>query len=58
MISNGSVFTDFKELAGYCDRFKQLKGVKDYLSDPFCEEIPYWFNSFKYSKINGKLGFQ
>lgn len=58
MISDGKVFEEFKPLAAYCAGFKQLKGVKDYFSDPFCEELPLCFNAPKMSKINGKLGFK
>ena len=58
MISNGTVFEEFKPLTTYCTGFKQLKGVKDYLEDPFCEEIYLCFNAPKMSKINGKLGFK
>jgi len=59
MISNGAVLEEHKALVTYCNNFKQLKGVKDYLEDPFCREVPLWLNSYVFPKIiNGKRDFK
>jgi len=52
-VSEGSVLKEFEPLAGYCERFKELKGVKDYFNDPFCEDAAKLLNG-PIAKINGK----
>jgi len=58
MISDKAVFTEFKVFGAYHDRFLKLKGVSDYVNDPFCPELFMFLNAYNnISKINGKLTF-
>lgn len=59
MLSDGAVMKEFPALVGYCQRFMELKGVKEYVSDPFCPEIDKLFNAPPpMGKINGKVGYK
>lgn len=55
MVSEGQVLKDFIHLDLYNKRFKELKGVKEYVSDPFCYESDRPLNAPRVSKINGKV---
>lgn len=55
-VSDGAVFKEHEPLVGYCQRFKALKGVKDYFEDPFCMDVDFIFNG-PIAKINGKQAF-
>lgn len=58
LVSDCAVFKEHEALVGYCKRFKELKGVKEYMEDPFCQDRQYEFNAtMGIAKINGKLPF-
>lgn len=59
MISDKAVFSEFKSMGEYHDRFMKLKGVTDYVNDPFCPELFMSLNAWGgISKINGKLNYE
>lgn len=55
-VSDGAAFKEHEPLVGYCQRFKALKGVKEYLEDPFCMDAGFHLNG-PIAKINGKQAF-
>lgn len=55
MASEGQVLKDFIALDLYSKRFKELKGVKEYVTDPFCFETYRPLNAPRVSKINGHV---
>lgn len=55
-VSDGAFLKDFEAFAGYNQRIKGLKNLKEYLNDPNCPEALKDFNG-PIAKVNGKLGF-
>lgn len=53
LVSDQAVLKEYPALVGYCQRFKELKGVKDYMDDPFCMEKDFFMNA-PFAKITGK----
>lgn len=59
MIRERGLFTEYPRLGAYNEKFCNLKGVKDYINDPFCSDEFLLFNAWGgISKINGKMGYE